>query len=94
MPVLIQKVLNVSFGTQMETRDLASVMGSLGDRMSAFEEVKHRLCSREERKRLVEKLKEVNNSAMESWKDCISLLRVVRWYALTTAERQNQRIFL
>lgn len=64
--VLIQKVLNVSFGTQMETRDLASMMGSLGDQIPVFEEVKHRLYSREERKRLVGKLKQVNNSAMES----------------------------
>lgn len=64
--VLIQKVLDVSFETQMETRDLASVMGSLGDWIPVFEEVKHRLCCREERKRVVGKLKEVNNSAMES----------------------------
>lgn len=54
----------------METRSLESMIEFLGDRTPVFKEVKHRLCSREDRKILVEKLKKLNNSAMEGSRKC------------------------
>lgn len=67
----------------------------LGDRILIFKEVKLRTCSREYRKRLVEKLEKVNTSAMQARENmaCMSPLHVVVLRSdLVTREMQNHRI--